>query len=112
MDSILPLVSIGEIGSRLGYSRSTILKWEEEELIKEGVHFARPGKQGHRRYNVSAMVDFVNNSREEVDKAAETSNLLRTIARSAQPSENNQSLVPTILIDAIRTILKVKRPKA
>ena len=112
MDSTLPLVSLSEIELRLGYNRSTILRWEKSKLIKEGVHFFRPGR-GHRRYDVPAMVDFVeNNSREEVDRSAEALNLLRAIALSAQPTENNQCLVPTILIDAIRTILRVKRSKA
>jgi len=111
MDRTLPLVSLSEIELRLGYNRSTILRWEKSKLIKEGVHFFRPGK-GHRRYDVPAMVDFVeNNSREEIDRSAEALNLLRAIALSAQPSENNQCLVPTILIDAIRNLLRVKRPK-
>jgi len=112
MDSTLPLVSLSEIELRLGYNRSTILRWEKSKLIKEGVHFFRPGR-GHRRYDVPAMVDFVeNNSREEVDRSAEALNLLRAISLSAQTAEDNQCLVPTILIDAIRTILRVKRSKA
>ena len=112
MDRTLPLVSLSEIELRLGYNRSTILRWEKSKLIREGVHFFRPGK-GHRRYDVPAMVDFVeNNSREEVDRSAEALNLLRAIALSAQTAEDNQCLVPTILIDAIRTILRVKRSKA
>ena len=110
-NAIQPLVPIGEIELRLGYNRSTILGWEQSGLIKEGVHFARPGG-GHRRYSVAAMEAFVmNTSREVLNREAETSNLLRAIALSAQPSENNQCLVPTILIDAVRKVLKVKRPK-
>ena len=112
MDSIQPLVSISSIELKLGYNRSTIKAWEKSGLIKEGVHFARPGG-GHRRYNVAAMETFVmSTSREVLNREAETSNLLSAIALSAQPSENNQSLVPTILIDAIRNLLRVKRPKA
>ena len=108
-NAIQPLVPTGEIMLRFGYSRDTILGWEESGLIKEGVHFVRPGG-GHRRYSVAAMKDFVMaTSREVLDREAETSNLLRAIALSAQTAENNQCLVPTILIDAIRNLLKVKR---
>lgn len=104
-NAIQPLVPIGEIELRLGYNRSTILGWEQSGLIKEGVHFARPGR-GHRRYDVAAMVDFVvNNSRETLDREAETSNLLRAIAKNAQLGENNQYTVPAVLIDAARKVL-------
>jgi len=115
-NAIQPLVPIGEIELRLGYNRSTILGWEQSGLIKEGVHFARPGG-GHRRYSVPAMKDFVmNTSRDVLDREAEKSNLLHAIVLNAQPivlidelRENNQYAVPAVLIDAARKILKVKR---
>jgi|GEM_PF-1541635 len=111
-NAIQPLVPIGEIELRLGYNRSTILGWEQSGLIKEGVHFARPGR-GHRRYDVAAMVDFVvNNSRKTLDREAETSNLLRAIVQNAHQivlidelRENNQYAVPAVLIDAARKVL-------
>jgi len=53
----------------------------------------------------------MNTSRDVLDREAEKSNLLHAIVQNAQPSENNQCLVPTILIDAVRKVLKVKRPK-
>ena len=105
MDSIQPFVPIGEIELRLGYNRSTILGWEQSGLIKEGVHFARPGR-GHRRYSVPAMKDFVmNTSRDVLDRETEKSNLLHAIAKNAQLGENNQYTVPAVLIDAARKVL-------
>ena len=104
-NAIQPLVPIGEIELRLGYNRSTILGWEQSGLIKEGVHFARPGG-GHRRYSVPAMKDFVmNTSRDVLDREIEKSNLLHAIAKNAQLGENNQYTVPAVLIDAARKVL-------
>ena len=104
-NAIQPLVPIGEIELRLGYNRSTILGWEQSGLIKEGVHFARPGG-GHRRYSIPAMKDFVmNTSRDVLDRETEKSNLLHAIAKNAQLGENNQYTVPAVLIDAARKVL-------
>ena len=48
------ILSIGEISSVFGVSRSTLRRWHKQKLLKPS--FITPG--GHRRYNLEKVAPF------------------------------------------------------